>query len=542
MKRYCLNWLICVMFMAVGISAGRPVWGRLPARIGAPPGASAQLRVSTMFTDNMVLQQGMRDAIWGWAKPGDVVNVRFAGQRLLGKAARGTGEWMVHLHRLAISTKPRTMVIFDGANRVELKNVLVGEVWLVSGQSNMQYPMAGWFHRTNLATALAAAHHPTVRFYHVPMVPSMFAGRAHETAPAKWQVCTPETTAGVSAVGYLFCDELRHRLHEPIGMIEADWGGTSIEAWIPAQGYELSSQLGREKRWLKKAMARDSALGGGAAPANAAGLVNSPHGFKYHFQSKWLPDPHQNPTTLFNGMIAPLIPYTIRGAVWYQGENNVLAFDGHYDAKLRALILGWRKLWDQGNFPFYIVQIAPFNYAAAWCGPNGSDAPFEPLIWQAEERAAKTLPNCGIISTMDIGDIKNIHPANKAAVGHRIALLALAKVYGRKATAFSGPQFASAQCRGSKVTIHFAHTNGGLASRNGQPLNWFFLAARRGKFYLAKAVIHGNSVVLSARDVPTPTRVRFAWSCVAQPNLMNGAGLPALPFQATLAAKVRPAR
>ena len=541
MKRDCLTWLKCVMVIAVVISVGRSERCRLQADVGSPKGANVQFRVSTMFTNNMVLQHGMRDAVWGWAKPGDVVHVQFAGRRLRGKAALGTGKWMVHVGPLAENSKPRTMVISDGGVQLKLKNVLVGEVWLVSGQSNMQYPMAGWFHRTNLAGALAGAHHPTIRFYHVPMLPSMFAGRAHETAPAKWRVCTPETTAGVSAVGYLFCDDLHRRLHEPIGMIEADWGGTSIEAWIPARGYERSHQLGREKRWLKKAMGREAGLHGGVAPANATGLVNSPHGYSYHFKSKWLPDAHQNPTTLFNGMIAPLIPYAIRGAVWYQGENNVLAFDRHYFAKLQALVTGWRTLWDQGNFPFYIVQIAPFNYAAAWCGPNRSDAPFEPLVWQAEERAAKTLPDCGIVSTMDIGDIANIHPADKADVGHRIALLALAKVYGRKVTAFSGPVFKSVECHGSKVTIHFAHTNGGLVSRNGKPLNWFFLAAQAGNFYPARAVIRGKSVILSARKVPTPARVRFAWSCVAQPNLMNRAGLPALPFQVTLAAKVRPA-
>lgn len=530
MKRYCLNWLKCAMFMAVGISVVQPARGQLEA-------AAIQFRVSTMFTNNMVLQRGKPDAVWGWAKPGDTVNVRFAGQRLRATAAAGTGRWMVHLRPLAASSQPRTMIISDGSLRVSLKNVLVGEVWLVSGQSNMQYPMAGWFHRTNLASALAAAHHPTIRFYHVPMIPSMFAGREHASAPAKWRVCTPETTAGVSAVGYLFCEDLRRRLHEPVGMIESDWGGTSIEAWIPAQAYERSHQLGREKRWLKKAMASEAALRGRPAPANAKGLVNSLHGYSYHFRSKWLPDGHQNPTTLFNGMIAPLIPYAISGAVWYQGENNVLAFDHHYFPKLQALIGGWRQQWHQGNFPFFIVQIAPFNYAGAWCGPNKSDAPFEPLIWQAEERAAKELPDCGIVSTMDIGDIGNIHPADKVDVGHRLAMLALAKVYHRKVAAFSGPLYASAEFQGGKVIIHFTHTNGGLVSRDGKPLNWFFLAAENGKFYPAKAVISGKTVELSAKGVSAAARVRFAWNCVAQPNLMNGAGLPALPFQASRTAR-----
>ena len=523
MKRDCLTWLKCVMVIAVVISVGRSERCRLQADVGSPKGANVQFRVSTMFTNNMVLQHGMRDAVWGWAKPGDVVHVQFAGRRLRGKAALGTGKWMVHVGPLAESSKPRTMVISDGGVQLKLKNVLVGEVWLVSGQSNMQYPMAGWFHRTNLAGALAGAHHPTIRFYHVPMLPSMFAGRAHETAPAKWRVCTPETTAGVSAVGYLFCDDLHRRLHEPIGMIEADWGGTSIEAWIPARGYERSHQLGREKRWLKKAMGREAALHGGVAPANATGLVNSPHGYSYHFKSKWLPDAHQNPTTLFNGMIAPLIPYAIRGAVWYQGENNVLAFDRHYFAKLQALVTGWRTLWDQGNFPFYIVQIAPFNY--------GND-PMEPLIWQAEEKAAWRIPNCGIASTIDIGNIKNIHPANKRAVGVRLAGIALAKIFHSGKT-FSGPVFKSAEFNGNQVVIHFTDVGGGLLSRNGKPLNWFQLAGADGTFVNAQAQIVGKTVVVQSPEISNPTAVRFAFSDIAVPNLMNKASLPALPFQAS---------
>jgi sialate O-acetylesterase len=438
------------------------------------------------------------------------------------------------------SARPRILTISDGQHTITLHNVLVGEVWLCSGQSNMQYPMAGWFHRTNLAKALTAADHQTIRLYHVPMIESMFAGRPHLTVPAHWQPCTPKTAAGFSAVAYFFGNDLRAHLHIPIGLIESDWGGTNIEPWTPAVGFFKYSHLKKEQRWLKHALACEVAWHHAPAPANRAGLVNAPNGYPYDFQSTWRPDPHQNPTTLFNGMINPLIPYAIRGVIWYQGENNVLSHDTHYYSQLKALILGWRQLWHEGQFPFYIVQIAPFNYGQKWCGPDGSDARFEPLIWQAEEKAAAHLANVGIIGTMDIGpdsrqildsNINNIHPKDKQAVGYRLSLLALARIYGFNKLACVGPTYQTAVFHNHQVVIHFAHIDGGLISRNGKALNWFQLAGDNRKFLPATARIDGSTVVVSTKAVIQPVAVRFGWSCTAVPNLANKAGLPAMPFQ-----------
>lgn len=530
--------IFAVIFAAaiIAMSAGKSY-----SESRTSPGVTdGPLVLSSMFTNHMVLQRGMRDPIWGWGAPGGRIIIRFA-NRTVTTRVRSDGRWETHLNPLPPSALPQSMDVSDGKHTFVLQDVLVGDVWLCSGQSNMQYPMAGWFHRTNLSHALTAAHHHTIRLYHVPMVESMFAGRPHVTAPAKWQPCTPKTAAGFSAVGYFFGNALRKRLHVPIGLIEADWGGTSIEAWTAPIGFFKDSHLKNEQHWLKHAMAREAAMRQSAAPANRSDLVNAPNGYHYNFQSTWRPDSRQNPTTLFNGMIYPLIPYAIRGAIWYQGENNVLSHDTHYYAQLKALIMGWRQVWHQGDFPFYIVQIAPFNYGQTWCGPNGNDAPFEPLIWQAEEKAAANLKNTGIVGTMDIGpgakqildsNVNNIHPADKQAVGHRLALSALSKTYGWKTLPFAGPTFQSATFRTNRVVIHFTHVEGGLVSRTGRPLNWFQIADENKTFFPAKARIVGATVVVSARGIEHPRFVRFGWSCVAVPNLANKAGLPAMPFEA----------
>jgi len=530
-------WIIIITFTAAFLA--KSTGKAYSQSISLPRTTDAPLVLSSMFTNHMVLQRGMRDPVWGWAAPGVQITIRFAGQSITTRV-RSNGRWETHLAPLPPSALPQNMDVSDGKHTIILHDILVGDVWLCSGQSNMQYPMAGWFHRTNLVKALAAANHQTLRLYHVPMIASMFAGRPHRTAPAKWQTCTPKTAAGFSAVGYFFGNALRKRLRVPIGLIESDWGGTSIEAWTPAVGFFKYSHLKQEQHWLKLAMAREAALHGSAAPANLAHLVNAPGGYPYDFQSTWRPDPHQNPTTLFNGMINPLIPFAIRGAIWYQGENNVLSHDTHYYAQLKALILGWRHLWHQGDFPFCIVQIAPFNYGQKWCGPNGNDAPFEPLIWQAEEKAAADLKNTGIVGTMDIGpgprqilgsNVNNIHPADKHAVGHRLALLALSKTYGLKKLPYAGPTFHSATFHKNRVVIHFTQVDGGLISRNGRTLNWFEIAGADGKFRPAEARIVGHTVVVFAKTIKHPTAVRFGWSCVAVPNLANKAELPAMPFE-----------
>lgn len=511
------------------------------------PTTSGTFSLSSFFTNNMVLQRNMHDPVWGWAKPGQKITVRFANHDVT-TSTNARGEWMVKLPPLHASAVNRSLTISSGSQKMVLHDVLVGEVWLCSGQSNMQYPMVGLFHRTNLAAALAKGNRPDIRLCYVPWLESDFAGTPRKQVPAVWLPCTVKNLGGFSAVGYFFGLKLQKKLKVPIGLIEEDWGGTNIQAWTPAQGFFAIPQLKADQTWLRAMAARQArinrmyqkacaawrrarrqAIAAGNAvplhPTKPSSAVRAPHAFHYPFSTATFPDPHQNPTTLFNGMVHPLIPYAIRGVIWYQGENNVLTGDHRYYYHLKALIDSWRKLWHEGNFPFYIVQIAPFNYDL-W-GPNGA---LEPLIWQAQERAARRLPNCAIAGTMDIGNINNIHPADKLDVGDRLALIALAKTYGFKKMVYSGPQFASADFRGKKVIIHFRYVDGGLVSRNGKPLNWFRVINADGRSIPARATIVGRTVVVEAPTVSAPMAVQFAFSDIAVPNLMNKAGLPALPF------------
>ena len=503
---------------------------------------AGNLKLSTMFADHAVLQCGMPVPVWGWAKPGATVKVRFAGQSVR-TTANPDGDWAIKLAPLAVDDDPQIMTVSSGSQHIELTDILVGEVWLCSGQSNMQYPMAGWFHRTNLLPLLKRANHPHIRLYHVVRIVRNFSGTPRKTAPATWQLCTPKNVAGFSAVGYLFGRELHKKLHVPVGLLESDWGGTFIEAWTPAVGFANRPALKRTRQWLATEMAHQRQLDNAyhtalrrwikaiavakkngkplpKSPAAPMDLIASPHAYYYHLV--WNFYPQQNPTTLFNGMIAPLIPYAIRGAIWYQGENNVCSHNMHYFENLEALVSSWRHFWHEGNFPFYIVQIAPFNY--------GRNARWEPYIWRGEEQAALQLPNSGIASTMDIGNMHNIHPADKLDVARRLALIALAKTYARRNLIYSGPVFKSVHFAKGRAIISFAHVDGGLASRNDKALNWFEIAGANGKFVSAQAKISGRGVVVASPDVLQPKFVRFAWSDVAVPNLMNKAGLPALPF------------
>ncbi len=528
-------------FMAPMLISLAAILGGLPAAHASTP-----FTVSNLFTNHLVLQRGLKDPVWGWARPGQKITVSFAGHTVTA-TADVHGNWMAKLPPMHFSAAPRNLTISSDSQTMVVHDVLVGDVWLCSGQSNMQYPMAGWFGRKNLSGALAKGTHQNIRLYHVPMLGSNFSGTPKKQAAAVWQRCTPKNLAGFSAVGYFFGLAMHKALHVPVGLLEADWGGTNIEPWIPQQGFFAVPQLKSNQVWLRAMAKRQKklntiylaamtawlrnakqALATGKSmphrPHKPENAISSPHAFNYQIpHGDWQPDPRQNPTTLFNGMIHPLIPYAIGGVIWYQGENNVSSHDHRYYYHLKALIGSWRKLWRQGNFPFYIVQIAPYNY--------GHDGPMEPVIWQAEEKAARRIANCGIASTMDIGNIHNIHPANKQAVGNRLAAIALAKIFHSGKT-YSGPVFQSAEFDGNQVVIHFTDVGGGLLSRDGKPLNWFQLSGRNGTFVNARAQIVGRTVVVRSPKISTPTAVQFAFSDIAVPNLMNKESLPALPFEA----------
>ncbi len=423
--------------------------------------AFSDVKLPHVFASHMVLQRELPIVLWGSADPGEPIKVTFAGH-----AAEATadekGNWRVTLPPMEMSHEPRKIVI-AGNNRLELDDVLVGEVWIGSGQSNMEMPMA---EAAGAAEAIAAANQPAIRLFHVTHSQTELPAK---DVDAVWRPCTPDSAATFSAALYFFGKQLQDELHVPVGLIDASWGGSPIEQWT-----------------TKKA----------------------------------------NNGQMYNGMVAPLVPFPIRGVVWYQGERNVSTNQGmEYRRQMDELIGGWRSAWGR-DLPWYFVQIAPWDYSGYLPGQV-------PVLWEAQAASLK-IPNTGMVVTTDLVDpsgLKTGHPLNKRDVGKRLARWALAKTYGRKDIVYSGPLYKSCEVDGSRMRLHFAHTEGGLKSTDGGPLREFEIAGAHGHFVAAQAKIDGDSIVVWADYIPEPTQVRFGWHTLANPNLANGAGLPASPFQ-----------
>ncbi len=498
-----------------------------------PRVAQAEVRLPHVFSSHMVLQRDAPLTIWGWAQPGENVSVSLADAALQTKANE-RGEWKVVLPALKAGG-PFTLTV-RGANTVQFDDVMVGEVWLCSGQSNMEMGVGGV---QNGRQEIAEANYPGIRLL---MVPNRWTPQPEVDIEAGWKVCTPQSISesgwnGFSAAGYFFGRELHKQLGITVGLIDATWGGTRIESWTPPEGFAAVASLKHEyelvqlgdprtalhQQRLEKVLADTDQWISMARKAKDEHAVVPP---MPTYPTDLLP-PHdvQNATALYNGMIHPLCPFALRGAIWYQGEAN-LGEGMLYCDRMKALVGGWRQVWDEGEFPFYFVQIAPFNY--------GGNPEREPELWEAQAAAAQGIPNAGMAVVNDIGDLKDIHPTNKQEVGRRLALLALARTYGRENVVASGPVFQAMTLEGDKLRLTFnPKTAAGLASRDGQPLAWFeIIDADEGGFVKADARIEGNAVVLSSAEVKHPVAMRFAWSMLAEPNLVNGAGLPASAFRA----------
>jgi sialate O-acetylesterase len=498
--------------------------------------AHAEIRLPKIFGSHMVLQQGKPIHLWGWANPGETATAQL-GAAKQSAVANDKGEWKLSLPAMKASG-PHILEV-SGSNKVVLDDVMIGEVWLCSGQSNMEMGMKK-FHIS--PQEIAAANHPGIRLM---LVENRWTPRPQTDIEGTWKVCTPQTIAeggwdGFSATAYYFGREIHQTLGTAVGLIDSDWGGTRIESWTPPEGFaavpalkdesdkiqladpkseayqqRLQQALGQLDQWHQAA--RNAIIAGQPMPA-APKLPVELSG----------PQDLQHATALYNGMIHPLAPFTIRGAIWYQGESNL--GDGmRYAERMKALVSGWRKVWNQGDFPFYFVQIAPYNYA---------DRPPEtaPEIWEAQTAAAQTIPNTGMAVINDVADLHDIHPQDKRTVGHRLALLALAKTYGKSELIYSGPVFRSLISEGKQLRVQFDHTQGGLVTRDGKAPDWFeIIDAEEGGFVKAEARISGDCVALSSPGVKRPVAMRFAWSHVATPNLMNGKGLPAGAFRAAVA-------
>jgi len=483
--------------------------------------AAEPLTLSSLFTDHAVLQRDMAAPVWGKAEPGQQIVVQFAAQEKKATADKD-GRWMVKLDPMPASAEGRTLTVKvepDGATLAR-EDVLVGEVWICSGQSNMAMGLGG---ASNGPEAIAAANDPQLR---------LFGAGAHatdepqEAIGGSWAVSSPQRAGGFSAVGYFFGQELRQKLAVPVGLIQSAVGGTVAEAWTAQADLEsnptlkplLDQQAARAAdypRLLAAHKEREPELLAKyeeeLAKAKAAGA-------KEPNKPQPPPDPAQNnnrPTGLYNGSIAPLEPYAIRGAIWYQGEsNNGRAKE--YETLFPTMIASWRKAWAQGDFPFLFVQIAPHGGML-------------PEIREAQRVTTETTPNTAMAVTTDVGDAVDIHPKRKQPIGIRLATAARALAYGEPIE-YSGPTLDGMTIAGDRAILTFKHLGGGLVAKDGN-LKGFTIAGADGKFTEAKATIEGDTVVVSSDAVAAPVAVRYGWDKVPDVNLYNKADLPASPFQ-----------
>ncbi len=500
--------------------------------------AHADIKLPALFTDNLVLQQGKPVTVWGWAAPDEDISVRFAAQTQVTRAD-ADGKWRVALDPLTVNAQPQEMVL-TGKNSITLKNLLVGEVWVCSGQSNMQWTVT---QAGNAPKEIADANFPQIRMFNVERATSMTPAT---DVKGSWQEANPANAGQFSAVAYFFGRHLHQTLKVPVGLINTSWGGTRIEAWTSRESLEerpcaaqmLSDWDGLRQGWDATAEGLKFEVAKSEWQA-AVKQINEENAKLPADKKKQAPpaprpqdDPNKtphHPAVLFNAMIAPLIPYAIQGAIWYQGESNQKrAFQ--YQELLPNMINDWRKRWND-EFSFGIVQLANFgNNQPVTRDPGLADAWAE--LQEAQFLTAITLPKTGLAVINDIGDEKNIHPANKQEVGRRLALWALANDYGRAGTVFSGPLFKNAVTEGNKVRIQFDHVGGGLKTRDGGELKHFQIAGEDMKWVWAQAKIENNEVIVSSASVPNPVGVRYAWAAWPEgANLINAEGLPASLFR-----------
>ena len=499
--------------------------------------AKAEVRLPGFFNDHMVLQRNMPVQVWGWADPSEAVTVSFDGQ-VVPTTADTNGNWLVTLAAMSADAVGQTLTV----NSVAVQDVVIGEVWLCSGQSNMQWPVE-W--ATNAAAEIAASDYPAIRLMTIAGV-ATFLPRTD--AEGTWQVCGPATSGGFSAVAYYFGRSLHLELNVPIGLVDSSWGGTGIEPWTSHLGYSTVPELSDEWAVVNAGLPTSAEglalwnsyldeLGVWLPPAQAAVAAGElPRNIPD--RPSLLTDAHYGATKIFNAMIHPLINYSIRGVIWYQGEsNNGSAFFYYY--KLKALIEGWRGMWNQGDFPFYVVQLA--NLGAYNDDPEGGDG--YARIREAQRQSLQ-FTNTGLAVITDIGETDKIHPGNKQDVGARLALWALAKDYGYGSLVYSGPLYESVDFAGGQAEVHFSSVGTGLmvGKKIGldptqevfTDLEGFAIAGSDQAWYWADATISAgsNTVILTSADVPDPVAVRYAyrWNPINS-NLYNREGLPASPFR-----------
>ena len=513
-------------FPLLACAGARHVTFALIIALTAPGMARADVTLPALFTDHMVLQQGKRVAVWGWADNGEVVTVTFGTQTVKTTARDGT--WKVELAPLRASDVAERLVVI-GKNRLEVNDVLVGEVWIASGQSNMEFPM-----RMSSAadTDIPAANSSRLRLFTVT--------RSKQNAPVHdvkgaWSYSTPQSVKDFSAVAYYFGKDLQETLDVPVGIIHTSWGGSPADVWMSNDALAANAEYQRaildgyqtRRKNFETALANWKTA---KAAADAAGT---------EFKDRE-PQPNWKPSELYNGMIAPLIPFAITGAIWYQGESNAgRAYQ--YRSLMADLIRNWRRDWGQGDFTFLQVQLAPWDKGKKRSLEEIASVPVESdwaELRDAQVHVSRVLPHVGVVVIADVGDKDNLHPPRKKPIGQRLALAAEAIAYGKKVE-FSGPMYKSVTFDDGKAVISFEHSAKGLTIGKSSAdiavasdtLTGFAIAGDDRKFYWASAAIRGTTVVVSSPNVPKPVAVRYGWADFPVVNLYHGVGLPASPFR-----------
>ena len=478
----------------------------------------ADVRLPALFTDHMVLQRGKPITVWGWADEGEKVTVSFHDATASTEAR--DGKWRVMLPEESAGG-PYELVV-RGNNELKVSDVLVGEVWICSGQSNMEWPITRTFEPQK---AIEKARHPTIRLF---TVPKRKANEPMEDVESSWQLCTAESIPSFSAVAYYFGRDLQKELRVPVGLIHTSWGGSPAEVW-------MREEILAENPIYKAEILESFEDRAGRVEEQITAWEKEKAELEKQGQkmTRNRPNVGWKPSELYNGMIAPLLPYAIRGAIWYQGESN--AGRAHqYRSLFPDMITNWRLDFQQGDFPFLAVQLAPWDKNRKRELAEIAKEPVESdwaELREAQLLATKVLPKVGLAIITDVGDKDDIHPVKKEPVGARLALLARGMVYGEGRLTYSGPIYNGMEIHGNKAIISFDHVGRGLEVDGGGALKGFAIAGPDRKFVWADARIEENQVVVSSPEVPHPAAVRYGWADYPVVNLRNKAGLPASPFR-----------
>ncbi len=471
----------------------------------------ADVRLPGMFSDAMVLQRDIKLPVWGWAEPGEEITVTIAGQKATATADKD-GKWRVTLAPLKADGKPQELTV-TGKNTIVIKDVLVGEVWLCGGQSNMQ---VGVNHVPNAEQEIASANFPQIRMYAWVQPPSAVPLKDHQGRRA---VCSPQVVSTWTAVGFFFARHVHQQLGVPVGIMNMSLGSMPIQTFTSIQSLKPIPIVKDAMEAYEKRL--QDRLDGKEVPA-----VKAEDNVLIKHLNEIPGSKAEQPETLYNSSIVPIAPYALRGALWYQGEKYTIppGYCDYYAQALAALITEWRRVWGQGDFPFGVVQLPGF-------GKRQEDAIGDgwPEIREAQWKATQSVTNAGLVVTIDLGEA-DIHPKNKQDVGKRLAFWALANVYGKTDLVWRGPTYKSMQIEGDRIRITF-DSNGGSSQINGSAPAGCAIAGKDKTFHVTQTKLDGNAVIVWSDKVKEPLAVRYAWAGNPVGNISNPSGLPAMPFR-----------